>query len=656
MKLRKQWNVSGTAIALAVANAMVVAPSDAALIPVGGSCTFNEAITSANNDNAGGNGCVSGSGADTISLSSNVVFSQDFQGGFTAAPFITSEITIEGNGNGLIRSLATSIPSFRLLAVTTANGNLTLNDLIINNGNLPYNGAGIYVGGEASLTTDNVTITGNRATSGSGGGIFSRGGTVTIQNSTIRGNTASQNGGGIAGVRLTSGELNFSTLTISNTTVSGNSAQQGGGIFSYGRGEVSIAGSLVLENTATLQGGALSASRFVIENTDITDNIASSGGGIFSLADGVRTISGSTISGNTALPSGGSGYSLCDDDQVQPPQNWPGYGGGILSRGGVPDLLHSTVTGNDADCGGGMAVTAANTSVAAVTGSVISNNTARDGGGMFITSHPLTVVQSLSLNGGTLSGNYARFGGGIHTRNSQLTLSNMTLHNNSAFNGGGIRADKSPVLINATEIIELTMSNVTLSGNTADLIGGGLQATDTEVALYNATIAFNSSVNEVNNPGTINGGGGMRVSVKINSSPRGSLKLRNTVVSGSGGSDCLDTSYFGDIANEDIDNSNIIQDGGCNTPALAVNPRLLPLADNGGQNQTHEMERTSPAIDAGDNTVCAAAPVNGLDQRGVSRPNGSACDMGAVESQFVSDDGGFIVIPLPDGKTVTVPL
>jgi hypothetical protein len=41
----------------------------------------------------------------------------------------------------------------------------------------------------------------------------------------------------------------------------------------------------------------------------------------------------------------------------------------------------------------------------------------------------------------------------------------------------------------------------------------------------------------------------------------------------------------------------------------------------------------SPAIDAGDDATCAAAPVNNFDQRGISRPQGAACDIGAFESQ-----------------------
>jgi hypothetical protein len=40
----------------------------------------------------------------------------------------------------------------------------------------------------------------------------------------------------------------------------------------------------------------------------------------------------------------------------------------------------------------------------------------------------------------------------------------------------------------------------------------------------------------------------------------------------------------------------------------------------------------SAAIDAGDNTICAAAPVNNTSQNGVTRPQGPACDIGAYEA------------------------
>ena len=51
------------------------------------------------------------------------------------------------------------------------------------------------------------------------------------------------------------------------------------------------------------------------------------------------------------------------------------------------------------------------------------------------------------------------------------------------------------------------------------------------------------------------------------------------------------------------------------------------MASNGGLTQTHALLSGSPAIDAGNTTLTA-------DQRGVSRPQGAAADIGAFELQY----------------------
>ena len=53
---------------------------------------------------------------------------------------------------------------------------------------------------------------------------------------------------------------------------------------------------------------------------------------------------------------------------------------------------------------------------------------------------------------------------------------------------------------------------------------------------------------------------------------------------------------------------------------------LDSLANNGGPTLTHALLAGSPAIDAADNAVCPAT-----DQRGVARPQGPGCDIGAFE-------------------------
>ena len=64
-----------------------------------------------------------------------------------------------------------------------------------------------------------------------------------------------------------------------------------------------------------------------------------------------------------------------------------------------------------------------------------------------------------------------------------------------------------------------------------------------------------------------------------------------------------------------------------------TDPLLLPLADNGGPTPTHALHHDSSAIDAVPVADCTDAYGNPLtiDQRGVARPQGAACDIGAYE-------------------------
>jgi CSLREA domain-containing protein len=74
---------------------------------------------------------------------------------------------------------------------------------------------------------------------------------------------------------------------------------------------------------------------------------------------------------------------------------------------------------------------------------------------------------------------------------------------------------------------------------------------------------------------------------------------------------------------------------------------LGALANNGGSSQTVLLSSGSPAIDAGDDAACTAAPVSGADQRGIPRPSGEHCDIGAVEAAGARGTTDFD----SDGKT-----
>lgn len=75
--------------------------------------------------------------------------------------------------------------------------------------------------------------------------------------------------------------------------------------------------------------------------------------------------------------------------------------------------------------------------------------------------------------------------------------------------------------------------------------------------------------------------------------------------------------------------SNLVEGGGCDAE-LSGDPRLAPLADNGGVTLTHALLPGSPAIDAAMDGTCHLI----TDQRGEARPDGKnrLCDLGAYEA------------------------
>lgn len=85
------------------------------------------------------------------------------------------------------------------------------------------------------------------------------------------------------------------------------------------------------------------------------------------------------------------------------------------------------------------------------------------------------------------------------------------------------------------------------------------------------------------------------------------------------------------------------------------NPLLGPLGSNGGPTQTVLLLQGSPAIDAGSDAVCAAAPVGGRDQRGTARPTGAHCDIGAYETGVINPEPGPRQSGLAGGSPSALP-
>jgi hypothetical protein len=73
-------------------------------------------------------------------------------------------------------------------------------------------------------------------------------------------------------------------------------------------------------------------------------------------------------------------------------------------------------------------------------------------------------------------------------------------------------------------------------------------------------------------------------------------------------------------------NPNYFNETNCTNSISIADPQLAALADNGGGTQTMALPNASPAVGAGNNATCPAT-----DQRGVARPQGARCDIGAFE-------------------------
>ena len=213
---------------------------------------------------------------------------------------------------------------------------------------------------------------------------------------------------------------------------------------------------------------------------------------------------------------------------------------------------------------------------------------------------------SLTLTNSTLFSNTAYYGGGLFT-SGVVTVLNSTLYSNTAgWAGGGLSAQSPGVLF---------VQNSTLSGNAGPY--GGAIVNEATVIVLNSTLLNNTS-----NPGN---GGGVRSA--------GSLSLRNTVIAGSGASvDCVK------VGGVIVTNTySLIGDGSatCSAGALGLltgDPLLGPLADNGGGTLTHAPVGLSPVLNAVWDASCPA-----FDQRGVARPYGARCDIGAVEGRPEAD-------------------
>ena len=237
-------------------------------------------------------------------------------------------------------------------------------------------------------------------------------------------------------------------------------------------------------------------------------------------------------------------------------------------------------------------------------------------------------LRDLMLSGGAVANDD---GGGVLVVSGGLTLERVAVTGNSARNGGGVMAHESTVTIRQSAITDnraaadgeqggsgggvhmrrgsLTVENSTFSGNQAEQ-GGGVSSDGAAIGLQNVTLIGNGANGE---------GGGVH-------SASGDVSLVNTILAGNGaplGANCL-----GRVASEgynllgDLDSCTVTGETGSNV--LVQSQEWSPLARTFADTYAYPLTPESQAVDAGSCTLAT-------DQRGVARPAGAGCDIGAIE-------------------------
>jgi len=355
-------------------------------------------------------------------------------------------------------------------------------------------------------------------------------------------------------------------------------------------------------------GGSTSLTIDTITVTNgTTTGGTTTGGGIRFAGTGTLTVTNSVVSNNVAIDPAGCGGGIYNNSTAtinvtnstienNTCTNATGDGGGIWKgTGGALNITNSVVSGNSTgDQGGGVRFSGGGTLT--VTDTTISNNssssTAACGGGIYNDSAATVNITSSTIANNTCSGAGSDGGGLWKGTGGALNITNSTFYGNSTDdNGGGAR-----ITAGTATILFSTFANNSIGGAPGSN-GGGLQiqAAGTNVTITSSILANNTPDDCDQAP-----------------VPGGPTVTLNTV-----------------LIEVDID---------CGAESFTSDVGIGTLASNGGPTQTVSITSLSDAYDAAPS--CSSLTT---DQRGISRPQSIACDLGAYE----------LVTPATDTPTPT---
>lgn len=618
---------------------------------------------------AGGGGAIvnSSAGANLTLRDSTLSANSAFSGTGGAVDVDTGSLTVDGStfdGN-------TSFSSGGAIFSTTT-GSVTIRDSTFTNNvvtNATQAGGAIFSG--STLTVDRSTFSGNSAPK-HGGAILQVNRAFTLRNSTLSGNSATAGDGG--GVYFNASSAN---ATLQNNTFSGNTATVAGSSIFHD----TAAGTLTVANTIVSGSGGSNCSGTITDggyNLQFGDStcgfadhavsadpqlgaLANNGGATQTMALGVES-----------LARDGGNAAVCQNAGVgNVDQRGSARNAGTRGRCDIGAYDTGTSTRHVTNCNDTGTGSLRNTIAAAASGNTIVFDQDCSGGSA------ITLSTEIALTGTTLTidgtGRAVTISGGDTTRilnvdaSSALALTHLTLtHGNSSDTGGAIENagtltisystfDANHASFGGGAIYEAigTITSSTFTGNTANA-GGAIVSHD--LTVDRSTFSGNSALGE---GGAIRDGGDLVLrnsTVTGNTSGSGAvwehhqLTLENDTISGNTGTGFNDDSLASTVSNTIISGNsggdcgeptgdggyNLTSDTSCGFSNHWVHgdPLLATLADNGGPTETMALGALSPAIAAGSSSLCLAAGVGNIDQRGHTRNAASrgACDIGAYDT------------------------
>jgi uncharacterized repeat protein (TIGR01451 family) len=532
--------------------------------------------------------------------------------------------------------------------VYQGSGILSVNDSYFID-NEAWRGGGLHVRNSDPVEIISATLEGNQAAYW-GGGIYLTNNLMTVTLSTFEDNDANLDGGGIA--------IGEAGLFLSESTLSNSNAQVNGGGIYIAMSTVTIEDSDLIENEALGDGGGiynLEGKLTIRDKSELRDNTATTGGAIYNDSKQLTTIEDSYFNYNDANGDAGgiwnegsemviSGTSFYENEATD------SCGAIGNESGSEMTISDCTIRSNEsADNGGG--VCTVNSELTISDTMVTENTTTGDGAGIYGYDGILKIYNSNISDNVNSDGD----GGGIFWAEGSATITDVTLSNNHAdYRGGGIynilgyvNIYRSAVLNNTSKDLDsqnrggvpsdgggiyntegsVYVVNSTIYGNEATFNGGGVYSELGTVYLQNVTVSENFADN---NADTYGDGGG------VFCNPDGVIQIKNSILyfntdKSGGGHDCSGTvTIYGNNLIEDP-NGCVLAGLGQNTPD--VNPLLGPLGSHGGKTHNQSLLFGSPAIDSVTDCTNFWASTITEDQRGVKRPWGTACDIGAYEAE-----------------------